>query len=251
VRTTPRMKHSNLQCLAPRVIPAAMAITLIACGGVEAISPDATPDPDAGAPDAPAACTPSPCTVLSDDFNGASLDPAVWSVVTAGGATVALQNGMLRIRLPAAADAWADVFTHMAFPVGATFEASVTLSAGQFYDHKGIGFASGRIGATCDAGESDSVMFRGQDDDGYVQTKAAHVAACSLAADTYQGGTRTLRIQRLADQVLFRQDSTQYPPARSRLPTMPLPVRFSAYTYTTAPAQPVQIDIDWMLVTTP
>lgn len=245
------MKHSNLQRPTRRAFPAALAATLIACGGVEAISPDATPDPDVGAPDGPATCTPSPCTLLSDDFNGTSLDPAVWSVATAGGATVALQNGMLRIRLPAAADAWADVFSKTAFPVGTTFEASATLSAGQFYDHKGIGFASGRIGPICDAGESDSVMFRGQDDDGYVQTKTAHVSACSLATDTYPGGTRTLRIQRLADQVLFRQDSTQYPPARTRLPPMPLPVRFSAYTYTTAPAQPVQIDIEWVLVTAP
>jgi hypothetical protein len=253
------MNHSTLRPVAPRTTCASAlaTVSLIACGGVEAVAPDAAPidaaaATDSAPPDALAMCTPNPCLLLSDDFSGATIDPTVWGVATAGGATVTQQNGLLRIHLPPVPEAWADVFSRTTFPVGTTFEASVTFSAGQFYDHKGVGFASARIGSGCDAGESDAAMFRGQDDDGYVETKTGHVATCSLTTDSYPAGPRTLRITRLGDQVLFRQNTTQFPPARTRLSAVPLQVRFSAYTYSTnMPAQPVQIDVDWVTVTTP
>jgi hypothetical protein len=247
------MTHSILERTARAALAPWFPLWLISCGGVTAPAMDAgvadtAPD---GTPDA-SPCTPGPCILLSDDFSRATLDPAVWGVATKGGATVTLNNGILSIRLPAVVDAWAEVFSHATFPVGTTFEASVTFGGGQFYDHKGVGFSSSRITTGCDAGESDAVMFRGQDDDAYIETKTAHVATCSLTTDTYPAGQRTLRITRLADQVMFRHNGTQYPAITTRLPTAPLPVRFSAYTYTNnMPAQPVQIDIDWVLVTSP
>ncbi len=37
-------------------------------------------------------------------------------------------------------------------------------------------------------------------------------------------------------------------PIKTRVPTGLLPVRFTAYTYQTAPGQAVQIDVDWVAV---
>jgi hypothetical protein len=240
---------------------AALAASLTGCGDVKApVAPDA-PESPADAPADPASDTASDAPLnrcatgaclLVDEFDGANLNPSLWGVTLAGGATARLRNGILSIRLPAAVEAFADVYSLVGFGVDTTFMASVTFTPGQFYDHKGVGFSSSRITTGCDAGESDAVMFRGQDDDAYIETKTAHVATCSLTTDTYPAGQRTLRITRLADQVMFRHNGTQYPAITTRLPTAPLPVRFSAYTYTNnMPAQPVQIDIDWVLVTSP
>jgi hypothetical protein len=225
-----------------------LGCTMLGCGGDEMATPA-----DAGidARDPVAFCAPNPCELLSDDFTATSIVTERWRVTTEGGATVTQSGGVLTIHLPAVAGAWADVVSVDSFPVDTTFEASVTFSAGQPYDHKAVGFSSARVGPGCDAGETDAAMFRGQDDDGYVETKAGGTAACALSRDSYPAGPSTLRIARVGDQVLFRQNQRLFQPSRDRVPTVPLPVRFSAYTHTTPPARPVQIDVDWMLVTQP
>jgi hypothetical protein len=226
------------------------ATSMIGCGDVKGLAVDAahldgTPVDAAYNP-----CAPDQC-LLADDFSGPTLDAARWGTAVGGGATVTQASGKLTIRLPAVASAYADVFSQVGFPVGASFEASVTFTAGQFYDHKGIGFASARVDSGCNTGEPDAAMFRGQDGDSYVETKAATVYSCTKAATMYPGGTSKLQIVRAADQVTFRQNDIALPSLNTNVPAGLLPIRFSAYTFTTAPGVPVQIDVDYVFVRHP
>lgn len=232
------------QC--PRPILLAL---LLGCGNVTAMTPDAPPAPPVDAsPDAAVnRCAPNAC-LLSDEFDGTSLDPQRWGMDTAGGATVTVQNGSLTLHLPAVADAYAEVYSLVGFPVGTTFHARVMFTAGQFYDHKGAGFASSRITADCFQGEAEAAMFRGQDGDSYIETKLAGTPTCNLMAKDYNGGTSTLQIAREADGVRFTQDDVALAPIKTQVPTGLLPIRFSAYTFTRAPTRPVQIDVEWVAV---
>jgi hypothetical protein len=221
----------------------ALAVTvLIGCGDVAAIAHDAGPGDAAFNP-----CAPDTC-LLADDFSGAALNRSIWGTATGGGATITQASGLLTLQLPAAIDAFADVYSLVGFGPGTVFEARVTISPGQFYDHKGIGFASGRIDNQCDAGETDAVMFRAQDGDAYVETKVASAASCKLTTMMYPGGTGTYQIARAASQVVFTQNGATQPAVTANLPTGLLPVRFSAFTFSIMPAQPVQIDVDYVFV---
>jgi hypothetical protein len=221
---------------------------LAGCGDVTAMADAAT---SAGG-DAPAnPCGPNSC-LLSDDFGGVTLNTSMWGVAMGGGGTVTESNGVLTLRLPAVANAYADVYSLVGFPSGTTFEAKVTFSAGQFYDHKGAGFASARVGSGCDMGETDAAMFRGQDGDGYVETKVSgNTPTCTLTTRNYPEGASIMQVSRLVDRVLFRQNNGSLDPIMTNVPMGLLPVRFSAYTFTTAPAAPVQIDIDYVRVSRP
>jgi hypothetical protein len=221
--------------------------SLVGCGDVTAIADAATSGSDAPAN----LCGPNPC-LLSDDFGGAMLNLSTWGFAVSGGGTISQSNGVLTLRLPAVANAYADVYSLVGFPAGTSFEASVTFSAGQFYDHKGAGFASARIGSGCDQGETDAAMFRGQDGDGYVETKVSGgTSTCTLTTKMYPGSVTKMQIARLADQVVFRQDNTSLAPVTTNVPMGLLPVRFSAYTFTTAPMAPVQISVDYVRVSRP
>jgi hypothetical protein len=236
---------------------AALAASLTGCGDVKApVAPDA-PESPVDAPADPASdaatdaavnrCAPGAC-LLVDEFDGANLNPALWGVTLAGGATARLRNGSLTIRLPAAVEAFADVYSLIGFGVDTTFMASVTFTPGQFYDHKGVGFSSEGIGADCFSGETDAAMFRGQDGDAYLETKLAGTATCALTTKDYPTSTRVLTIARAMDQVVFSEDNVALAPIRTRVPTGLLPIRFTAYTYETAPGAAVQIDVDWVAV---
>lgn len=222
-------------------------MVLIGCGDVAATANDARPSDDAAVSNP---CAPAMC-LLFDDFAGTSLNASLWGMTASPGATITVASGVLTIRLPAAADAYADVHSLVGFPVGATFEATVTFSPGQFFDHKGAGFASDRVASGCDMGEADSAMFRGQDGDGYVETKAANTYSCKLTTTMYPGGTSKLQIARMASQVVFTQNGIAQPPVTTSVPSDTLPVRFSAYTFTSAPMHPVQIDVDTVFVRPP
>jgi hypothetical protein len=229
----------------------ALAVSsLIGCGDVKGLSADAARVDSTPIDAAYNPCAPDPC-LLADDFSGAALDTARWGTAVGGGATVTQANGKLTIRLPAAANAFADVYSQVGFPVGASFEASVTFSAGQFYDHKGIGFSSMRVDSGCNVGETDAAMFRGQDGDSYVETKVATAYSCTKATTMYPAGTSKLQIVRAADQVTFRQNGIALPSLSSNVPAGLLPIRFSAYTFTLPPGQPVQIDVDDVFVRHP
>ncbi len=221
-------------------------VVLIGCGDVAATARDAGPG-DAAPADAYNPCAPATC-LLADDFSG-GLDPSRWAMTASPGATIAVAGGVLTIRLPAVANAFADVHSLVGFPVGSTFEASVTFSAGQFFDHKGAGFASDRVDSGCTTGESDAAMFRGQDADAYVETKAATTSDCKMTTAMYPGGTSKLQIARTSNQVVFTQNDVAQPPITTDVPTATLPIRFSAYTFTSGtPAHAVEIDVDYVFV---
>lgn len=229
----------------------ALAVTvLIGCGDVAAMANDARPGDSATGDAAVNPCAPATC-LLMDDFSGTSLDTSKWGMTASPGATITVASGVLTIRLPAAANAYADVHSLVGFPVGATFEATVTFSPGQFYDHEGVGFASDRVGSGCDMGETDSALFRGQDGDAYVETKAANAFTCNKTTTMYPGGTSKLQIARMGSQVVFTQNGVAQAMVTTNVPTSTLPVRFSAYTFTTAPMHPVQIDVAAVFVRPP
>jgi hypothetical protein len=223
------------------------AMVLIGCGDVAATASDARPGDGTPGDAAFNPCAPDTC-LLADDFSGATLNKSIWGTSVGGGATITQANGLLTIHLPAAVNAFADVYSLVGFPTGTLLEAEVTLSPGQFYDHKGVGFASARIGPDCNAGETDAAMFRGQDGDAAVETKAANVASCPVTTTMYPGGTSTYQITRATNQVVFTQNGAAQRPATANLPAGLLPVRFSAYTYTTMPMRPVQIDVQYVFV---
>ncbi|MCA9670528.1 MAG: hypothetical protein KC503_33255 [Myxococcales bacterium] len=191
----------------------------------------------------------SGCHLLYDDFN--TLDTSVWAVAVSTGASAAVASGELRITLPAAANAYADVATKMSFGPTTTLEARVYLSAGQFYDHRGLGFANARIGDSCGAspGERDAAQWRGQDDDLYRQSARASQHACTKHADAYAAGWHTIKIVRSAASVAFYLDGQLAYTEQNNVPSASLPVRFSAYTFTSAPGQSLQIRVDWVRVT--
>ena len=216
-------------------------LVLVGCGSVSGNHADAPPA-DAANPCAPKTC------LLSDDFSGATIDPSKWMVATGGGASVVQQGGILKIQLPAVADAYADVASLTGFPNGATFRAAVTFTPGQFYDHKGVGFASDRIAADCGVGEMEAAMVRGQDGDSYVETKTGNVHTCTLTTQSYPAQSGMLEITRATDHVQFVEDGVSLAPVTTNVPTGLLPIRFSAYTYTMPPMQPLEIDVDWVAV---
>jgi hypothetical protein len=238
-------RHQVTARVGPVRLLAIAATSLLACGDVQATA-DAAGSAGSDAPANP--CAPNAC-LLSDDFGGTALNTAIWGTSVGGGATVTQSNGILTLRLPAAANAFADVYSLVGFPVGTTFEAKVTFTAGQIFDHKGAGFASARVGADCGVGETDAAMFRGQDSDSYVETKVG--GACTFTAHGYPSGAKVMQISRAADQVVFRENTVMVPPVKVNVPTALLPIRFSAYTYTMAPGQPVQIDVDYVHVSRP
>lgn len=227
---------------------ALVATVLIGCGRVAATASDARPSDGAAGDATFNPCAPDTC-LLADDFSGATLDPSLWGTATGGGATITQANGRLTIQLPAVINAFADVYSLAGFPTGTLFEAKVTINAGQFYDHKAIGFSSARIDQGCNGGETDAAMFRGQDEDAYVEAKAANAFTCNKTTTMYLGGTSTYQIARTDTQVVFTQDGAMQPAVMATLPTGLLPVRFSAFTYSmNHPAQPVQIDVDYVFV---
>src|ERR1043165_2947200 len=91
-------------------------------------------------------------------------------------------------------------------------------------------------------------MFRGQDQDGYIETKTAGVYSCNKVSTMYPGATSKLQIARLTDQVAFRQNDAALAPITTNLPSGLLPVRFSAYTFTQPPTTPIDIKIDYVFV---
>ena len=230
----------------------ALAVTvLIGCGNVAATASDARPGDGATGDAASNPCAPATC-LLSDDFDGTSLDTSKWGMTASAGATITVASGQLTIKLPAVANAFADVHSLAGFPVGATLEATVTFSPGQVADHKGAGFASDRVGSGCEVGETDSAMFRGQDGDAYIETKAANTASCTKTTTMYPGGTSKLKIARMGNQVVFTQNGAAQPAVTANVPVGLLPVRFSAYTFTTTgPPLPVEIDVDTVFVRPP
>jgi hypothetical protein len=227
-------------------LPVLVAICLAGCGAVKG-SAAADAAADVAIADAANPCAPSSC-LLMDDFSGPSLNTALWGTQIGGGATIDQSGGALTIHLPAAADAFADVHSLVGFGVGTAFEASVTVTPGQFFDHIGLGFASDRISNQCDVGETDAAMFRGQDQDGYIETKTAGVYSCNKVSTMYPGATSKLQIARLTDQVAFRQNDAALAPITTNLPSGLLPVRFSAYTFTQPPTTPIDIKIDYVFV---
>jgi hypothetical protein len=224
------------------------AAALCGCGKVAAMQ---TAGADAAGADAAGGANSCDPCFLSDDFSAASLNTSRWAVAVGGGGSVVQHDGKVTLQLPAAANAYADLSSVMKFPVGSTFEASVTFTAGQGHDHKGYGFASGRVGSDCSHGETEAAMFRGQDDAAVLETETGGIATCNGTVQPYPAGTSILRVAWTSTQVVFQDNSTHYDPVTTNLPAGPLPVRITAYTYTSAPKSAVQIDVDYVIVSPP
>jgi hypothetical protein len=232
------------QTASPPIAAALAATALLGCGNV-------VPTMNAGPDAASNPCAPKTC-LLQDDFAGTSLNTSLWGMAVGGGGSVTQHDGVLTLHLPAAAGAFADVYSLVSFPVGTSFTASVTWNAGQTYDHKGIGFASARVAQDCFNGETESAMFRGQDNAAVVEAKSGGTSTCTLEVQPYAAGTNALEVTWTAGSVGFRQNSLALPAVTTNIPAGPLPIRFSAFTYATGvPNNPVQIDVDDIVVSPP
>lgn len=154
----------------------------------------------------------------------------------------------------AMANAYADLSSIQTFAVPSTFEARVRLSAGQWYDHKGLGFANGTVGADCYQGETEAAMWRGQDDDEYIESKKNSNPNCTQIQDSYPSTWNTIKIVRTSSDVKYYKDGTLVGTisGASNVSTAQMPIRFSAYTYTAGgPSSSLTIEVDWVRVTVP
>ena len=196
--------------------------------------------------------------LFEDLFDSGFIDSSKWGQGTdAGGSGITWgRNGTAVLYINNAANAYADLYSKTSFPVGATFEASVNLTGpgwwrDRWYDHRGIGFANGRVNADCGSGETEAVIWRGQDADGYSQTETGGAANCQSFIQNYPDGWRTIKIVRVSNtQAQFYENGTLYHTHFDYIPTGNLPIRFSGYTHNVgAPAAPYVIEVDWVRVT--
>jgi hypothetical protein len=195
-------------------------------------------------------------TLLEDQFASTSIDGGRWGTAAGGGATVSVTGGELVLEVPAQANAYAEIFSKTSFPVGSVLEARVYLSAAQFYDHRGIGFSDRGIGADCNdiAGENQAAQWRAQDEAWVAEAKVGSELDCDPVSSTYAGGYRTIKIVRQASQVEYYEDGVSMKTITKlpQLSSAALPVRFSAFTYySTGPAAPITVRVDWVKVYTP
>jgi hypothetical protein len=194
-----------------------------------------------------------PLLLLEDYFSSGSINTSLWGTAMGGGATIVQSGGYLQMSMPNVANAYADLYSKSYFAVGTTFEARVWVGAGQSYDHKGIGYASARVGADCGSGEIQAAMWRGQDRDKYTETKTGSSSNyCWFKESNYPSGWRTIKVERVSSsQVKFYENGSLIRTHSTYIPTGFLRIRFSAYTYTLAPSDYVTIWVDWVKVTQP
>lgn len=194
----------------------------------------------------------SGCLLLNDPFTTGPLDRTKWSYTANGtGSRAAVANGVLTIAAGKTANAEAEVVSKMTFGSGVTFEARVRLNAGQFYDHKGIGWSNKGVGVHCGAteGATDAIQWRGQDTSQQTQVMRAGLFTCNTKRSTYAAGWRTIKIVRDASRADFYEDNVLIDTVTTTLPSASMPVRISASTFTSGvPAAPVVIIVDWIRV---
>jgi hypothetical protein len=191
----------------------------------------------------------SPVVLFDDEFNDAGLPN--WTRSTSGLAAISVSNGYLQLSLPPAANATADVSTIPTFGPGTSVHMSVTLTAGQVFDHHGLGYANAAVSSNCGLGETEAAMFRGQDTDRYVETELGGSYTCDSFQSSYPAGTRMLDIVRGATSVDFYENGTLVRSETTTLSSSALPIHLSAYTFTSAPALPILIRVDYVRVTQP
>ena len=193
--------------------------------------------------------------LLIDDFTSNTLDTTKWHANTDGGASLSIANGMLTLSAPSAAAAFAEIASVGTFGVGTTFEASVSLEAGQTYDEKGIGYANLRLWDDCQSGETEAAMFRGLNNQLVIEPKAGNLSQCLSASaepGSYLAGTRDFKVVRLSGGQIDFYDGATLQSDVARVPQGALPVRFGVFTSAVnPPAKPVVLHVDWVKVTKP
>jgi hypothetical protein len=186
--------------------------------------------------------------LLYDDFSGAALNTTLWGTAMSTGSTIVQSGGMLTVTIPAAANRWADLFSVKSFGLGTTFEARVNLSAGQLYDHKGIGYANARVGSDCSQGETEAAMWRGQDASRELEAKTSGAWTCGATGGSYVAGWRTIKVVRRLHRPSLLRGRYLLGTRTTNLPSGDVPIRFSGWTFTSPPGAPITIQIDWVRV---
>ena len=93
-------------------------------------------------------------------------------------------------------------------------------------------------------------MWRGQDGTKMTETKTGGSAVCTPSQSNYPAGWRTIKVVRVsASQVQIYEDSVLIGTHATQVPGGSLPIRFSGWTYTFGPSQPIAIQVDWAKVT--
>jgi hypothetical protein len=181
---------------------------------------------------------------LNASFATAPPDPLLWCVNTSAGASVRWVTGRVIVSVPATSNAYADFYSVASFPVGTRMQATVNPSAAQWFDHKGIGFANSGVSADGGVGETDAVMWRGQDSAAFAEVKAAGALTTSVFVQPYATGWRTFAVARSSPFRAVIEDGSSSLAFQTTIPQGPLPVRFSAFTYYSgSPDAPITLDI--------
>jgi hypothetical protein len=221
-------------------------------GGDLALPPGPTADLSTG-PSPDLAMGVDPNLLLDDPFD--TLDGSRWLVSTGNGGSASVKNGVLTLRAPATANAWAEIASRQVFGVGTTFTAQVHWSGGQVYDEKAVGYSNARLSDNCQSGDSESATMRGQNVDLLMVTKHAGSQLCQIfpnqPSGTYPAGDRTFQVERLnGSQVDFSDNGGSSSTAQTfYIPADALPVRLGVFTSSVNPSQnDVVMTVDWVKV---
>jgi hypothetical protein len=194
--------------------------------------------------------------LLDETFDNNTIDPTKWTITTGNGGQVTIANGVVTLRAPAAANAYAEIASVATFGVGTTMTAHVHWNVSQLYDEKGSGFANKRITDSCGSNESEAAMFRGMNFDLLLETATGINPKCQPYTDgqevsPYAAGDRVLVINRLsASQVTFIDNGKAPFSTTAFVSSANLPVRFGVFTSTANPsASDVIMTVDSVRVT--
>ncbi|MEA3357654.1 MAG: DUF2341 domain-containing protein, partial [Patescibacteria group bacterium] len=183
-----------------------------------------------------------------DDFEDESIDTGKWTTTTTGfGAFVTENSGEINIHTDAISNTTADLISQNSYGPDVAIMFRASISAGQWSDHKGLGFLSTNVGNDWDQ-TGDSVHWRGQDDDLYASNKYSGSCTNAFIEDGYFSGYRTWEIAWLSSEIRYYADGIFKATHTTNVPSVSITPRFSLKTYTTAPANPLDVFVDYVYV---
>jgi hypothetical protein len=202
---------------------------------------------------APSTTSISSTFLLGDDFNDGTLDTNIWTTSATGtGAYVNESDGYANIHTNAISNTTADLISTTAYGPEVAMRFSARISAGQLYDHKALGFLNTNVGYDINALD-DSTTYRTQDGDIYVSnsTSTGVYQDTRLEQSTYpsySGSFKTWEILWQSSSVKYNFEEIAKATHVSYVPSVSITPRFSLNTYTIAPTNPLDINVDWIVV---
>ena len=187
-----------------------------------------------------------------DDFEDGSVDSNKWVIYSDNG-SINEVDGELQIRSNSMADSIVDLISKEKYGPGVAMKFRAGVSEGHRLDHKGLGFMSDNAGVNFNQLEN-YIYWRGQKDKLYVSNKYPSTSAdevccgCTLIEQNYAPGYRTWEIRWLDSEIRYYINGDLEATHTTESTKTKITPRFSLNTYTTAPADPADISVDWVFV---